>query len=230
MSRIGKRILLFSLLILVGMVWACVSSKNNTQMTTRQGILKSVYPVLTGITKLLGVNNRVLVPEREISPNRSIYDLSYESIDGDTVSLSQYKGKKIIIVNTASDCGYTAQYEELQQLYDLKKSEVVILGFPANDFKNQEKGSNEQISNFCKKNYGVSFPLASKVVVVKGAQQHPVFQWLSDPTQNGWNAEAPAWNFSKYVLDEEGRLIGYADPAVKPLAKSFTQILNISIP
>ncbi|MEY3432329.1 MAG: hypothetical protein RL131_265 [Bacteroidota bacterium] len=230
MSRIGKRILLFSLLILVGMVWACVSSKNNTQMTTRQGILKSVYPVLTGITKLLGVNNRVLVPEGEISPNRSIYDLSYESIDGDTVSLSQYKGKKIIIVNTASDCGYTAQYEELQQLYDLKKSEVVILGFPANDFKNQEKGSNEQISNFCKKNYGVSFPLASKVVVVKGAQQHPVFQWLSDPTQNGWNAEAPAWNFSKYVLDEEGRLIGYADPAVKPLAKSFTQILNISIP
>jgi len=230
MSRIGKRILLFSLLILVGMVWACVSSKNNTQMTTRQGILKSVYPVLTGITKLLGVNNRVLLPEREINPNRSIYDLSYESIDGDTVSLSQYKGKKIIIVNTASDCGYTAQYEELQQLYDLKKSEVVILGFPANDFKNQEKGSNEQISNFCKKNYGVSFPLASKVVVVKGAQQHPVFQWLSDPTQNGWNAEAPAWNFSKYVLDEEGRLIGYADPAVKPLAKSFTQILNISIP
>jgi len=230
MSRIGKRILLFSLLILVGMVWACVSSKNNTQMTTRQGILKSVYPVLTGITKLLGVNNRVLLPEREINPNRSIYDLSYESIDGDTISLSQYKGKKIIIVNTASDCGYTAQYEELQQLYDLKKSEVVILGFPANDFKNQEKGSNEQISNFCKKNYGVSFPLASKVVVVKGTQQHPVFQWLSDPTQNGWNDEAPAWNFSKYVLDEEGRLIGYADPAVKPLTKSFTQILNISIP
>lgn len=230
MSRIGKLVLLFSLLISIVMVWACVSSKNNTQMTTRQGILKSVYPVLTGITKLFGVNNRVLVPEREIRSNNSIYDLSFESIEGDTISLSQFKGKKIIIVNTASDCGYTAQYEELQQLYEMKKSEIVILGFPANDFKNQEKGSNEQISNFCKKNYGVSFPLASKVVVVKGPQQHPVFQWLSDPSQNGWNAEAPVWNFSKYVLDEGGRLVGYADPAVKPLAKSFTQILNISIP
>ncbi len=199
-------------------------------MTTRQGILKSVYPVLTGITKLLGVNNRMLVPEKESKPLSSIYDLAFESIEGDTIYLSQYRGKKIVFVNTASDCGYTAQYEELQQLYDLKKSELVVIGFPANDFKNQEKGSNEEIGSFCKKNYGVSFPLASKVVVVKGPQQHPVFQWLSDARKNGWNSEAPAWNFSKYIIDEQGSLIGYADPAVKPMSKTFTQVLNISIP
>lgn len=230
MKRFGKVGIGFISLILITLVWACVSSKNNTSMSARQGILRSVYPVLTGITKMFGVNNRVILPKNESKPSSSIYDLSFESIDGETVGLSQFKGKKIIVVNTASDCGYTAQYEELQQLYDLKKSELVIIGFPANDFKNQEKGSNEEISNFCKKNYGVSFPLSSKSVVLKGEKQHPVFQWLSNASKNGWNSEAPAWNFSKYVVDEQGNLIGYADPSVKPLSKSFTQILNISIP
>jgi glutathione peroxidase len=140
--------------------------------------------------------------------------------------LSAYKGKKIIIVNTASDCGYTGQYEELQKLYSQRKSEIVIIGFPANDFKQQEKGSNEEIASFCKKNYGVEFPLAMKATVIKNDQQHAIFKWLSDPAQNGWNTQAPSWNFSKYVLDEEGKLIGYFDPGVSPLGNDFSKILD----
>jgi glutathione peroxidase len=115
-------------------------------------------------------------------------------------------------------------------LYARAKGEIIIVGFPANDFKAQEKGSNEQIASFCKKNYGVEFPIAAKSSVVKGKEQHPVFAWLSDPAKNGWNKEAPAWNFSKYIIDEQGRLIGYFDPGVSPLGKDFLKALNISIP
>lgn len=206
------------------------TSKTQTGMSIRQSILRTVYPALTGITKLFGVNNRVVTPEQLSKPVTSIYDFEVELIDGDTISLAAYKGKKIIIVNTASDCGYTGQYEELQQLYASNKDSVVIIGFPANDFKQQEKGSNEEIATFCKKNYGVEFPIAIKTSVVKGEAQHPLFRWLSDPSKNGWNKEAPAWNFSKYVISEEGVLLGYVDPGVSPLGKEFTHILAAKTP
>lgn len=199
-------------------------------MSIRQSILRTVYPALTGITKLFGVNNRVVTPEQISKPVTSIYDFEVELIDGDTISLAAYKGKKIIIVNTASDCGYTGQYEELQQLYASNKDSLVIIGFPANDFKQQEKGSNEEIATFCKKNYGVEFPIAVKSSVVKGDEQHPLFKWLSDPLKNGWNKEAPAWNFSKYVISEEGVLLGYVDPGISPLGKEFTHILASKTP
>jgi glutathione peroxidase len=164
------------------------------------------------------------------NPVSSIYNIPFELISGDTSNLSSYRGKKIIIVNTASDCGYTGQYEELQKLYSQRKSEIVIIGFPANDFKQQEKGSNEEIASFCKKNYGVEFPLAMKATVIKNEQQHAIFKWLSDPSQNGWNTQAPSWNFSKYVLDEEGKLIGYFDPGVSPLGNDFLKILDTPKP
>lgn len=199
-------------------------------MSIRQSILRTVYPALTGITKLFGVNNRVVTPEQISKPVTSIYDFEVELIDGDTISLAAYKGKKIIIVNTASDCGYTGQYEELQQLYSSNKDSLVIIGFPANDFKQQEKGSNEEIATFCKKNYGVEFPIAVKCSVVKGDAQHPLFRWLSDPLKNGWNKEAPAWNFSKYIVSEEGVLLGYVDPGISPIGKEFTHILAYKTP
>lgn len=215
-----------ALLIFTIVISACSgTSKTQTGMSIRQSILRTVYPALTGITKLFGVNNRVVTSEQLSKPVTSIYDFEVELIDGDTISLAAYKGKKIIIVNTASDCGYTGQYEELQQLYSSNKDSLVIIGFPANDFKQQEKGSNEEIANFCKKNYGVEFPIATKTSVVKGDAQHPLFRWLSDPLKNGWNKEAPAWNFSKYVISEEGVLIGYVDPGISPLGKEFTHIL-----
>ena len=210
--------------------WACSSSKIQGNMSTRQNILKSVYPALTGITRFFGVNSRVVLPEEKKAPVVSLYEIPFEIISGERSSFAAYKGKKIVIVNTASDCGYTGQYEELQSLYAQAKGEIIIVGFPANDFKEQEKGNNEQIASFCKKNYGVEFPIAAKASVVKGNGQHPVFAWLSDPAKNGWNKEAPAWNFSKYIIDEEGKLIGYFDPGVSPLGKDFLKALNISIP
>ena len=217
-------------LVVMVTAWACSSSKIQGNMSTRQNILKSVYPALTSITRFFGVNSRVVLSAEKKAPVVSLYDIPFETISGDPGSFAAYKGKKIVIVNTASDCGYTGQYEELQSLYAQAKGNIIIVGFPANDFKEQEKGSNEQIASFCKKNYGVEFPIAAKASVIKGKEQHPVFAWLSDPAKNGWNKEAPAWNFSKYIIDEEGRLIGYFDPGVSPLGKDFLKALNISIP
>jgi glutathione peroxidase len=219
-----------AVLVVTVTAWACSSSKIQSNMSTRQNMLKSVYPALTSITRFFGVNSRVVLPEEKNAPVVSLYDIPFETIAGEQSSLAAYKGKKIVVVNTASDCGYTGQYEELQTLYAQAKGEIMIVGFPANDFKAQEKGSNEQIASFCKKNYGVEFPIAAKASVVKGSNQHPVFAWLSDPAKNGWNKEAPAWNFSKYIIDEEGKLIGYFDPGVSPLGKDFLKALNISIP
>jgi len=219
-----------AVLVVTVTAWACSSSKIQSNMSTRQNMLKSVYPALTSITRFFGVNSRVVLPEEKNAPVVSLYDIPFETIAGEQSSLAAYKGKKIVVVNTASDCGYTGQYEELQTLYAQAKGEIMIVGFPANDFKAQEKGSNEQIASFCKKNYGVEFPIAAKASVVKGSNQHPVFAWLSDPAKNGWNKEAPAWNFSKYIIDEEGKLIGYFDPGVSPLGKDFLRALNISIP
>ena len=131
-----------------------------------------------------------------------------------------------MIVNTASDCGYTPQYAELQKLYQHAKEELEIIAFPANDFKEQEKGTDEEIAQFCSLNYGVSFPLTKKTVVVKGEAQHPVFRWLTSRDKNGWNNEAPSWNFAKYLINENGVLTHCFDPAVSPLSTEVTAAVN----
>jgi glutathione peroxidase len=216
--------------VLSVLVYACTTTKTQKNMSTRQNMLKSFYPVLTSVTRFFGVNSKVVLPKTVSDPVTSVYTIPFKLINGDTADLSAYRGKKIVVVNTASDCGYTGQYEELQKLYEQRKDELVIIGFPANDFKQQEKGSNEEIASFCKKNYGVDFPLAMKTTVIKSADQHPIFQWLSDQKQNGWNEQAPSWNFSKYVIDEQGKLIGYFDPGVSPLGHDFTKVLNTPKP
>ena len=219
------------ILVLVALVaYACTAAKSQKNMSTRQNMLKSFYPVLTSVTRFFGINSKTVLAKTQIAPATSIYAIPFELINGDTTDLSAYKGKKIVIVNTASDCGYTGQYEELQKLYEQKKNEIVIVGFPANDFKQQEKGSNEEIASFCKKNYGVEFPLAMKTTVVKSTDQHALFKWLSDAKQNGWNEQAPSWNFSKYVIDEQGKLLGYFDPGISPLGKEFMNVLNTPKP
>jgi glutathione peroxidase len=216
--------------ILSVLVYACTTTKSQKNMSTRQNVLKSFYPVLTSVTRFFGVNSKVVLPKTVSEPVTSVYAIPFELINGDTADLSTYRGKKIVVVNTASDCGYTGQYEELQKLYAQRKDDIVIIGFPANDFKQQEKGSNEEIASFCKKNYGVDFPLAMKTTVIKSADQHPIFKWLSDQKQNGWNEQAPSWNFSKYVIDEQGKLIGYFDPGVSPLGSDFINVLNTPKP
>ena len=222
------KMLTVAVIILAAIGWACTSSNKiqTGNMSGRQSMLKSFYPVLTKVTRFFGVNSRAINPENKTSSVTSVFEIPFELNNGDTVSLQAWKGKKIIVVNTASDCGYTGQYEELQALYKNGKGEIMIIGFPANDFKKQEKGSNEEIAAFCKKNYGVEFPIAMKTSVIKGKEQHPLFSWLSDPEKNGWNKEAPGWNFSKYVIDEEGNLSGYFDPGVSPLGKEISEALK----
>lgn len=154
-----------------------------------------------------------------------IYDFKVPGLDGSNIDFSKFKGKKILIVNTASNCGYTKQYEDLQKLHEAYKSKLVIVGFPANNFGGQEPGSNAEIKEFCKKNYGVSFPMAEKVSV-KGSDIHPLFSWLTQKTQNGVMDADIKWNFTKFLLDENGKLIAVFPSSVKPGSEEITKYLN----
>lgn len=185
-------------------------------MTFRQNFLRWAYPVISFGSRLTKTNAETLVRDKLVEPITPIYSIPLTLNDGSSILLDQFKGKKILIVNTASDCGYTGQYEGLQQLHEKLKDKLIIIGFPANNFKEQEKGSDAEIAAFCKKNYGVDFLLAQKSDVIKIETQHPIFQWLTDPSKNGWNDKAPGWNFSKYLITENGELMGYFASAVEP--------------
>lgn len=163
---------------------------------------------------------------KNTQPTASFYDLSVNLNTGETLSFSALKGKKVLLVNTASDCGYTPQYADLQSLHEAQKDQLVILGFPANDFGEQEKGTDAEIAGFCLRNFGVSFPLVNKSTVIKGANQHPVFQWLTNPALNGWNDQPPVWNFSKYLVSEEGVLLQYFEPSVSPSGPEIANALK----
>ncbi len=201
----------------------------NTNMgtqTLKQRVLQLAYPVLMRFTKLAGANALVLHNKSSKPPTQPVYNLDIVLNNGKTTSLEQYKGRKILLVNTASDCGYTGQYEALQQLWEKHKEDLVIIGFPANDFKEQEGGSDTDIAQFCKLNYGVQFPLAKKSSVVKGTDQNSVFDWLTDAQKNGWNDHAPDWNFSKYLINEQGMLTHYFGPSITPLGKEVQEALQ----
>jgi glutathione peroxidase len=147
------------------------------------------------------------------------------SLEGKSINLSKYKGKKILIVNTASKCGFTPQYAELEKLYETYKGKLVVLGFPANNFKEQEPGTNAEINEFCKKNYGVTFPMAAKVSV-KGEDIHPLFKYLTEEAQK-MNIEDPIkWNFTKFLIDEKGKLVAVFPSKVKPMSEEITKYLN----
>ena len=195
-------------------------------MTLRQRFLKLVYPIFTWLGRVTGRRSKVFSNETTAQPPQSLFNLSVDMNNGQSVPLSNYKGKKILFVNTASDCGYTDQYDELQKLYESNKDKLVIIGFPANDFKEQEKGTDEEIAQFCKINYGVTFPLAKKSSVIAGPEQNPVFQWLSDKSKNGWTNKKPSWNFSKYLVNEKGVLMNYFDPSISPISKEVVDAVN----
>lgn len=145
----------------------------------------------------------------------SIHSFKVKSIEGKTIDFSSFKGKKILVVNTASKCGYTPQYDALQKVYNQYKDKLVIVGFPANNFGGQEPGSDIEIQDFCKANYGVSFPMASKVSV-KGSDMAPIYKWLTSKTENGVLDAEVGWNFGKFLLDENGKLLQYFPSKVKP--------------
>ncbi len=156
----------------------------------------------------------------------SFYDYSVELINGDKITLDKYKGKKIIIVNVASKCGYTYQYGGLQKLYDEYGDKVEIIGVPSNDFLFQEPGKNKDIQTFCKSNYGVEFPIIKKTVVKKNSKQHPLYSWLSFKELNGWNDSPPGWNFYKYLINEEGTLVNILSSKTKPQDKEVIDFIN----
>ena len=166
----------------------------------------------------------IMAPETKIASNiaaKSIYDFKVEGLEGGTIDFSTFKGKKILIVNTASKCGYTKQYEGLQKLYDTYKGKLVIVGFPANNFGGQEPGTNNEIQEFCKKNYGVSFPMAAKISV-KGDDVAPIYKWLCSKAENGVLDAEIGWNFGKFLLDEKGNLLNYFPSKVTPMSEEIT--------
>jgi len=156
----------------------------------------------------------------------SIYDFKVPGLTGGTIDFSKFKGKKILIVNTASKCGNTPQYADLEKLYEKYKDKLVIVGFPANNFGQQEPGSNSEINEFCKKNYGVSFPMAAKVSV-KGDDIDPLFKYLTDQAHKmGMQEPVIKWNFTKFLIDENGKLITVIDNRVNPMSEEVTKYLN----
>lgn len=147
---------------------------------------------------------------------QSIYQFTVKDINGNDFNFADLKGKKIMIVNTASECGFTPQYEGLEDLYQNYKDEnFVIIGFPANNFGGQEPGSDEEILEFCQKNYGVSFPMMSKISVI-GANEHPLYEFLTEKSKNGKMDSVVKWNFQKYLIDENGQLTHVLESRVVP--------------
>ena len=160
-----------------------------------------------------------------LSVTASIYDFKVPSLDGQQIDFSKFKGKKVLIVNTASKCGLTPQYAELQQLHEKYKNTLVIVGFPANNFGQQEPGTNEEIKEFCQKNYGVTFPITEKVSV-KGDDIHPMFKYLVEEAAKLGFEDPIKWNFTKFLVDENGKLITVFASKVKPMSEEVTKYLN----
>ena len=152
---------------------------------------------------------------------KSIYDFKVAALESGTIDFASFKGKKILVVNTASECGFTKQYEGLQALHEKYKDKPVIVGFPANNFGGQEPGTNEEIGAFCKKNYGVSFPMAAKISV-KGDDAAPIYKWLCNKKENGVLDAEVGWNFNKFLLDENGTLLAHFESKVAPMSEEIT--------
>jgi glutathione peroxidase len=152
----------------------------------------------------------------------SIYNNTINSIDGNSIDLNKYKGKHILFVNVASECGFTRQYESLQKLYDTYQDKLMIIGLPCNQFGGQEPGSAESIEVFCQKNYGVTFLITEKIDV-KGENKHPLYQWLTDKKLNGVQNSSVKWNFQKYLVDEKGQFVDYFYSITNPLSSKITR-------
>ncbi len=165
-----------------------------------------IFSVLFG--KIIAQNTTVVAPV-------PFYDLEFTGISGESVNFDTFKGKYVLIVNTASKCGFTPQFKDLEELSEQYKDKLIVIGFPSNDFGGQDPGSNKEIEEFCQLNYGVSFLMMEKSPV-KGDIRNVVFQWLTDPTKNGWNTQEPTWNFCKYLIDPSGNLLAFFPSKVKP--------------
>lgn len=224
-GKLKRGLLVITVLAVGFFIYVEIANRNSYHMTYRQKFLKAVYPAWMWWANLRGKGTKKLANVKT-EPAVSFYTLHAKRIDGTDFNFAELQGKKILLVNTASDCGYTNQYADLEKLYSQYTDKLVVIAFPANDFKEQEKGDDAEIASFCKRNYGVSFPLMTKSSVVKGPEQNPVFNWLTDHAKNGWNDQPPTWNFSKYLVDENGRLTNFFGPSVEPLSDELLNAIK----
>ncbi len=182
-----------------------------------------MYKIVLIMISLIFFNN--LKTNKSMQASASLYDISINSLTGEAIDLSSFKGKKILIVNTASECGFTGQYEGLQELYNTYKDKLVVIGVPCNQFGGQEPGTASEIQSFCKQNYGVTFLMTEKVDV-KGGNQHPLYKWLTSKELNGVSSSSVKWNFQKYLIDEKGNLIDYYYSITSPTSTKITKHLK----
>ena len=224
-SKLKRTIIVLIVFGITFLSYVQIANRNSVNMTYRQKVLKAIYPAWMWWANLRGKNTKILSNEKA-SPVVSFYSLKDSLNDGTLFDFSSLKEKKILLVNTASDCGYTDQYADLEKLAKEYTGKLIVIAFPANDFKEQEKGDNATIAEFCKKNYAISFPLMIKSSVVKGPGQNPVYKWLTDPALNGWNDQQPSWNFCKFLVDENGRLINYFGSSVAPFAPELINAIK----
>ena len=185
-------------------------------MTFRQNLLARIYPAYHAITVLFHIRSKI--KSGKAKPSTPFYSLQMQLNNGDIFRFNQLAGKKVLIVNTASDCIYTVQYANLQKLYSKSAGDLIILAFPSNDFKHQEKGDDTVIADFCYKEFNITFPLMHKSEVIKTNGQNPVYKWLTHINLNGWNDSAPNWNFCKYLVNEEGNLTHFMESNVSPVS------------
>jgi len=189
-------------------------------MTTKQKILKIISPVVSKLTP-----GKIASNMHDVTPPVSFYSLSLTLNNGEILDFSSLKGNYVLLVNTASFCGYTGQYDNLQQLHEQFGSRVKVIGVPSNDFGAQEPNSDEEIEGFCRINYGVTFPLSKKTPVT-GPEKHPVYEWLSDPAKNGWNTQQPEWNFCKYLISPEGKLLHFFNRGINPMSEDILRYFS----
>lgn len=183
----------------------------------------SIARFISGVVKNFFFQPKVRLQNR--SAFKSIYDFQFFDSEGKLIDLSSYRGKKLLIVNTASECRYTVQYDDLEALNTHFTDVINIVAFPCNDFGAQEKGSDQQINEFCRVNYGVTFKVMKKTRV-KRAAPGEIFNWLCDPQLNGWNSHVPLWNFWKFLIDENGRLMAVVASKTKPNSSKMLQLIN----
>ncbi|TAF46196.1 MAG: glutathione peroxidase [Sphingobacteriales bacterium] len=162
----------------------------------------------------------------EINSKSIFYTFKLNAIDGKVIDFAKFAGKKVLIVNTASECGYTPQYKELQKLHETFGNKVIVLAFPCDDFGGQEPGNASTIQSFCEKNYGVTFQIFQKINA-KGNTISPLYQWLTNKNQNGWNEQAPTWNFCKYLINEKGELVKFFPSSINPMGKEIMDAITL---
>jgi len=194
-------------------------------MTFLQQLKRVFYKLRMKASEATGLGKNTTNNLAMTTPPEPFFRLQATLNSGKPFSFEALKGKHVLLVNTASDCGYTGQYDDLEKLHQQYKHKLVILGFPANDFGGQEPGGDDAIAEFCRVNYGVTFPLFQKEPV-KGTNKQPVFKWLTNATLNGWNNQEPAWNFCKYLVSPAGVLLHVYSSAVSPLGTEIQGTLQ----